>query len=164
MKKTFLALVLVSSLVISCQKNNDNNSTPAPAPAPVPVPAQPHQYGFNNGTCFDFTTNTPVDPSLCNNLPNNGYNNNNGGFYGGGYYGNGYYGNTNVRWLNGNCVNAAGQTISQLYCYNLTYSGQCNGIYVRYSAGYFEYFRCWGTLCKGQTLMEYSSGKQITCQ
>lgn len=185
MKKALVILTLVSSMMIACQKNDSNSNTPVTAAPAV------HQYGYNNGVCYDYTANVNVDASLCNGSV---YNNGNTGFYwsgtncmasntgqvvnqsycqninnnpygnwGNGYWGNGYYGNGT--WSNGNCINSAGQIMNQAYCYNTTYTGQCQGLYYDMKGyGFYITYQCWGNLCRGKTLYEYNSGRQVTCQ
>ncbi|MCB0367981.1 MAG: hypothetical protein KDD45_00730 [Bdellovibrionales bacterium] len=179
MKKTLLSLILVSGLVISCQKSDSNSNTP--------VVTTPHTYGYNNGTCYDYTANIAVDISICN---QQGVYNNNSGYYMNGnncvssvngqvvppqlcnnnYY-NSYnsYNNTGHFDANHNCVNNAGQIINQIYCMNQAYAGQCQGLYIYYYDDnpmfpIYKVYNCWGSNCSGKTLYEYYSRKQVTCQ
>lgn len=180
MKKALVILAFISGLISACQKNDSNSNTPV-----VAAPAA-HQYGYNNGVCYDYTVNANVDASNCANI----YNNNNNGFYWNGGnciasntgqvvassycqninnynnpYGGGYWGYTTGSWSNGNCVNQAGQVINQYYCYSQTYTGQCQGLYYELkNYGFYISYQCWGNLCKGKTLIEYNTGRQVTCQ
>lgn len=176
MKNTLLILILISGLVISCQKNDSNSNTPAP------VVVTAHQYGYNNGVCYDYTANVNADPSLCSQQ----YNNTNNGYYWNGvncmssyngqivtsnFCNNNYYNNfnNNTRWVNGQCVNNAGQVVNQYYCASQAYTGQCQGLYISYKevGSYFQYYRtyqCWGSNCRGKTLTEYSTGREVLCQ
>lgn len=178
MKKAFVFLAFISGLISACQKSDSNSNTPA-----VATPAV-HQYGYNNGVCYDYTANVNVDASLCANMQNN-----NSGFYWSGSnciasntgqpvassycqninnynnpYG-GYWGYTTGNWSNGNCVNQAGQIINQYYCFNQNYTGQCQGLYYELkNYGFYISYQCWGSLCRGKTLIEYNTGRQVTCQ
>lgn len=163
MKKLVLCLILISGITISCQKSDSNSNTPAP------VVVAPHQYNYNNGVCYDYTMNVNADPSFCpqpnpaTNAMNNPNYYNNGMYNPNGMY-NSFY-NSNGRWLNGNCVNTAGQTIDQYYCLSQTYPGQCQGLYIQYyEYGLYTTYQCVAALCKGKTLIEYATGKQVVCQ
>ncbi|NUM57466.1 MAG: hypothetical protein HUU56_02480 [Bdellovibrionaceae bacterium] len=182
----FLFLVILTSVFfISCQNKSSNNPTPTPVVTPQVVTTG--QFGYNNGACYDYTRNIQVDYTLCNGTVSN-FNN--------GYSWNGYncvltstqkvvdstycnitanawnnqFGATSGRWVNGNCLNTAGQTINQLYCLDQTYVGQCQGLYYQVlnkSSSYYQFYRyydCVGSNCRGKTLIDSTTNREVTCQ
>jgi hypothetical protein len=118
----------------------------------VPVAASLCQVGNANGnyrwngvTCTDLN-NQPVSPALCSPMGLN----------------------EQFRIIDGNCIHMMTyQWVNYSYCSGVTgyNANQCNGMYMKfYGSGAWATIQCFGSFCRGQTLTEVSTGRQVTCQ
>lgn len=113
------------------------------------------QYTYSNGMCYQTSTNQQVDPSLCN---NNNNNSNNGYVYNNGYC----YSTTTGQYVNPSyCTNTGNGTGN-----GNGYAGyqQCYGTYVYMNYGQQQYVTCNGSNCRGYTLYQPSTGQPVYCQ
>ena len=189
---TKLVLGTIAAFLVACDKKSDSSPTPVPAVPAVAyrwdgvtcrdVNGSPVAQNLCNtatttglyrmvGTqCLD-NNNNPVAMTLCQ---TNGVNGN--------YRWNGYqcvdYNGLAVaqqlcqsslangyQILNGSCYTNQGSWVTYSYCTGVSgyVAGQCNGTYVMYHTGFFQTIECQGTNCKGLTLQEYYSGRQVVC-
>jgi hypothetical protein len=95
-----------------------------------------------NGTCYQAATNQPVQPALCSTVNN------------------GYY------MSNGICYNPQAQPVTTTLCSNNgSVVGQCVGPYIYTDAsGNRMPTTCAGANCRGYTLIEQATGRQVSCQ
>lgn len=157
-KMKFIFALAVVLLASGCDKNSDTK------------PASINQYGMRDGSCYDYNSNMYVNTSYCNTNNNYGY----GGGYG---YGSGYN-QGGYKWVNGACYNRDGYQVSSDYCngsadgYNggggyygggYPTSKVCYGQYIYNSGGYMQYGMCYGTNCRGYTLIEAATGQMVMC-
>lgn len=139
----FLTLTLLFGVGCSNGSSGNSNSTTTTA-------TTVHSYGYLNGSCYDYTAATYVDVSYCASSTSTT--------------------STSYYWNNGYCYSSTGQIVTSSYCSGATSTtttattGVCNGYYLYNYNGYQQFVMCYGTNCRGYTLTEYMTGRQITCQ
>lgn len=105
---------------------------------PMATPA--NSYGLVNGSCFDYSRNVYVTSNLCTSQ---------------------YY------WSNGSCYSVNGQIVNANLCSmntSTTAASQCYGSYIYSNYGQMQMVTCAGVNCRGYTLIEAASGRQVSCQ
>jgi len=150
----FIFALAVVLLAFGCDNKSDSK------------PANINQYGMRDGSCFDYNSNTYVNQNLCNQY---------GGGYGNGY---GYSDAQGFKWVNGACYNRDGYQVSTDYCNGYSNGGGggyygggyqqgaakvCYGQYIYMAGGYPQYGMCYGTNCRGYTLIEVATGQMVSC-
>ena len=180
--KNILYVFFVLALLVGCQKSNDGERTP---------PAVTHQFGMLGGSCYDYTSATYTAATNCAGMSSNtnsNYTMQNGVCVSStgqqvaatlctqtttGYYLN-----------NGVCYSSTtNQQVAMSFCgtnstlpptqpmpmpppQQMPYpgGGPCFGNYIYTGHGYAEYGYCYGTNCRGYTLIEAASGRTVFCQ
>lgn len=150
--KFIFALTMVL-LAFGCDKKSDSQ----------PV-ARINNYGMRDGSCYDYTNNMYVANNLCTNYGGNG-----------GY---GYSNDQGYKWVNGACYNRDGYQVSSDFCNGYNNGGGggyygggyqqgtakvCYGQYIYMAGGYPQYGMCYGTNCRGYTLIEVATGQMVSC-
>jgi hypothetical protein len=141
--KIIMVLAAGLALVVGCSKENENTNK-----------INTGQYSMLNGGCYDNVSRTYVAANLCSGV--------------------GATGNTGYMYQNGLCYSTTtGQQVQVNYCNNVAggvngvngmYGTQCVGTYIYNQGGYPTYVNCNGTNCRGYTLIEATTQRQVYCQ
>jgi len=142
--------VLFMLALAACSKGSGSNSTSA-------------TYYTSNGICYN-NQNVAVSSSYCT----TGYYTTNGICYNssGAAVSSSYCSSTGYTYSNGVCYNSSGISVATTYCTGTTTTGTtstyqvCNGYY--YWNG--QLAMCWGTNCRGYTLVSATTGQTVVCQ
>lgn len=117
-------------------------------------------YYLNNGVCYSSSNQQQVAVTLCS-QSTSGYYNNNGVCYSS---------STNqqvaMSFCNTNSTLPPNQSMPMPPPMQMPYpgGGPCFGNYIYTGNGYAEYGYCYGTNCRGYTLIEAASGRTVFCQ
>lgn len=139
MKNLFVILLLLS-LGVGCSQSKNASSS-----GTTTTTATTHQYGISGNACYDYTAGSYVDLSYCSSTSSG----------------------LTYSYVNGLCYASNGVQVATGYCTSTSTtntSGVCYGNYIYNQNGYMQYGVCYGSNCRGYTLIEVSTGRTVTCQ
>lgn len=159
MMKRIVTFVGILILAVACGKSNDDSNN-----------SSNHTYGMVSGMCYDYTSQVYVATTNCAN--NTSYYWNSGTCISAatGQAVNSAYcstSNSNNGYVlsNGICYSSLnGQQVPVSYCSATSSTAQCYGSYIYNSNGYMQPVQCQGANCRGYTLIEAATGRQVLCQ
>ncbi len=140
MKKILVNCLILSTILLSaCSEKSTSTSSSGAT----------HQYAYINGYCYDYTASAYVATTYCSTSTTTST---------------GYYSS------NGYCYSSYNnQLVNNAYCSSTTGTSTattCNGYYYYIQGQYAQVVYCnsYNNYCSGYTMVEYSTGKQVTCQ
>jgi hypothetical protein len=159
MMKRIVTFVGILILAVACGKSNDDSNN-----------SSNHTYGMVNGMCYDYTSQVYTTTASCAN--NTSYYWSSGSCISAatGQAVNSAYCSTSTAnngyvLSNGICYSTInGQQAPVSYCSATSGTGQCYGTYYYNNNGNMQMGQCQGANCRGMTLIEATTGRQVLCQ
>jgi hypothetical protein len=163
-----LPLAVLILALTACGQRDNNSQNQNPNAFMNPMMGQGFgtgQYQFMNGQCYQAGTGQVVPQQFCMN----------GGMMNGGMMN----GGMQFQFVNGQCVyTMTGQPVALSYCsagggfmnggvgggFPQQGAQQCVGVYIYNANGQSQAVQCNGPDCRGYTLTEQATGRQVACQ